>query len=361
MKCEDAGVFVSALCDGEVIPRAAAEHIGTCEVCHARFRDYAEMAAELRRVASMELKDEVRAHEWERVKRAKDSWWAKGWEDMRIPRFVFALLLMAVVVLGSSLVLVKARARNQETVLLLTAKPRSGGAMRCTLSLVDLKLASCEWFGPEHSFAFRVISRNGDRIQIGVRVGPSAAALKKPGGAALSMNGEEEKQYWLEPGKELEVAGPGAGTTVITGELTDHAPPLGFGPDEQLDPKPGELRFASPVLLRDKEVVQDFQGGTAIASDPSEAIEFYAPGDGLYRIALSQMEGAVEGSVAPGRVSFGLEGRSYTFLLAAPVTRSEHVWVLRDGNYQAPSEFRGHSFLATTKLSSAGAESPTKN
>lgn len=361
MKCEEAGVFVSALCDGEVIPRTAAEHIGTCEVCHARFRDYAEMAAELRRVASMELKDEVRAHEWGRVKRAKESWWAKGWESMRIPRFVFGLLLMAVVVLGSSLVLVKARARNQETVLILTAKPRNGDAVRCLLSLVDLKLASCEWFGPEHSFAFRVISRNGDRIQIGVRVGPSAAALKKPGEAALSMNGQEEKPYWLEPGKELEIAGPGGGTTVITGELTDHTPPLGFAPDEQLDPKPGELRFASPVLLRDKEVVEDFPGGTAIASDASEAIEFYAPGDGLYRISLSRMEGAVEGRVAPGRVSFALEGRAYQFLLAAPVTRGEHVWVLRDGSYQPASELRGHTFLGTTKVSHAVGEAPTKN
>src|SRR5437773_11907348 len=31
MKCEEAAEFASRLCDGQVIPREMAEHIGTCE------------------------------------------------------------------------------------------------------------------------------------------------------------------------------------------------------------------------------------------------------------------------------------------------------------------------------------------
>ncbi len=54
MKCEEAAEFVSALCDGEKIPRAAAEHVGECDVCATRLTEYAEMGAELRRVASLE-------------------------------------------------------------------------------------------------------------------------------------------------------------------------------------------------------------------------------------------------------------------------------------------------------------------
>src|SRR5215469_6179975 len=162
MKCEEAAEFLSRLCDGQAIPRAVAEHIRACDVCRARLNVYLGIGAELRRVASLESKGEVRAGDWERAERARPSWWSKGWESMRIPRFVFALLLMAVVALGSSLVIVKAHARNQGTVLMLTAKPPSEGAIHCALSVADLKLAACESFGPQHSLGFRIISVNGD-------------------------------------------------------------------------------------------------------------------------------------------------------------------------------------------------------
>jgi hypothetical protein len=53
MNCGEAAEFVSTFCDGETIPRAAAEHIGECKACHAQLREYAEIGAELRRVASL--------------------------------------------------------------------------------------------------------------------------------------------------------------------------------------------------------------------------------------------------------------------------------------------------------------------
>ncbi len=53
MKCEDAAEFFSALCNGQQIPREAAEHIGTCETCGGRLHGYLEMGMELRRVASL--------------------------------------------------------------------------------------------------------------------------------------------------------------------------------------------------------------------------------------------------------------------------------------------------------------------
>jgi negative regulator of sigma E activity len=53
MTCQDAVDFVSALCDGERIPREAAEHIGQCDDCRARLQDYAILGAELRRTASL--------------------------------------------------------------------------------------------------------------------------------------------------------------------------------------------------------------------------------------------------------------------------------------------------------------------
>jgi signal transduction histidine kinase len=65
MKCEEAAEFVSALCDAVSIPPEAAEHIGTCETCQARLKEYGEIGMALRRVASLESPEEVRARSWE--------------------------------------------------------------------------------------------------------------------------------------------------------------------------------------------------------------------------------------------------------------------------------------------------------
>jgi hypothetical protein len=351
MKCQEAAESVSRLCDGQAIPRDVAEHIGACDVCRARLNGYLGIGAELRRLASLELKDEVKAQDWERAAQTRPSLWSKGWESMRIPRVVFALLLMAVVALGSSLVVVKARARNQQTVLILTATPQTGEAIRCALSLADLKAAWCESFGFEHSFGFRIISEVGDRVQLGVRVGPGANALKMAGKVGLSLRDQEEKPYWFEPGQELAIAIPDSGSIMLTGKLTDHMPLLGSAPDEPIDPKQGELRFVSPVLLRDKEVVQDLEGASAMVTEANAAIDFYAPREGLYRISRSPLAGSVEGDVGHGRVSFVLNGHSYKFLLAAPVTREKHVWVLRDESYEPPEEVKQYGFLRVAKIS----------
>jgi hypothetical protein len=94
---------------------------------------------------------------------------------------------------------------------------------------------------------------------------------------------------------------------VVTGELMDHMPALvANGASEQMDPKPDEPRFVSPVLLRGKEVISDFQGASAIADKKQGEVEFYAPGEGLFHISLLPLEGAVEGHITMSRVSFDL-------------------------------------------------------
>jgi hypothetical protein len=356
MKCEEAGEFLSQLCDGQAIPHEAAEHIGGCEVCRARLNAYLGIGAELRRIASLEVKDQVKASDWKKVERARPNWWRKGWETMRIPRFVFALLLLAVVALGSGLVVVKARARNQGNKLLLTAKLASGQEMLCGFPMADEKPTYCKMFLRERSFEFRVLSRDGDRVLLGVRIGPAVAPDANP---ETAMNDIEEKQYWFEPGKELKIPVPGDGMMTVNGELTDYIPAMPLEADEPLDPKPGELRFVAPVLLRDNVVVQDYEGSVT-ATDKDQTIQFYAPGDALYRISLSPFGGAVEGIVKVGRVSFELNGHSYRFLLGAPATREAHVWVLRDPNYRPPSRLE-HGFVGTGKAPSTEGSSVTKD
>jgi hypothetical protein len=76
MKCEEAAEFVSAIYNGERIPRSAAEHVGRCETCHCRLKEYVEIGAELRLVASLELSEESGCGGWAEFQ-------PRNWESAR--------------------------------------------------------------------------------------------------------------------------------------------------------------------------------------------------------------------------------------------------------------------------------------
>lgn len=348
MKCEEAREFVSALCDGEMIPRSAAEHIGECKACRMRLKEFAEMGAELRRVASLETATEATVRDWKKTKKAMPSWLWKGRKTVRVPRFVFASLLVVIVALGSGLAILKVRAQNQGAVLMLRVTPPDGQTVQCALSLENPKMASCETLGPRFAFALRFIAKDGNRIEIGARLkswGPVSDGSLVTLDSLLA--GVEEHQYWFEPGQELKIPFSDSGAVVVAGALTDHMPTLlGAGTDEPMDPKPDELRFISPALVQGKEILFDFEGGSAIADGKDRGIEMYVPNVGLYRIALSPLKGAVEGRVERSRISFALNGHAYEFLLAAPVTRGERVWILVDRSFKPPSGLQ-HGFITT--------------
>ena len=146
---------------------------------------------------------------------------------------------------------------------------------------------------------------------------------------------------------------------MLTGELMDHIPPLvTSGNDVQMDPKPGELRVISPLLLRGKAVVYDFEGGNAIEKD--RGVRMYIPGEGLWVLSLLPLEDAVEGRINLNRISFEMTGRSYSFVMAAPIARSEHIWILHDANYRPPDGV-GNGFIGAADLTDLLSKSPAKN
>lgn len=352
MKCEEAREFASALCDGETIPRTAAEHIGQCEACRKRLKEFAEIGAELRRVASLVSKEGTIIPAWKKVERAVPSWWSKGRESMRLPRFVFALLMVAIVALGSGVVILRTRAQgqNQKATLFLTAALPGGQGVPCTLTLDDSRMSKCAAVAPGLAIEFRTITRDGDRIKLGVRVKAYNWTAAKKGSVVnldSSLDGVEEHSYWFEPGEELKIPLADSGTDVtITGTLLDHTAALiNMAPGESLDPKPDELRFVSPVLVQGKEIVCDFEGASSTAHGRAQGIEMYVPNEGLYHVALLPLRGAVEGKVEGSRVSFELEGSPYKFLLAAPVTRNEHVWILLDRDFKPSGEVAQHGYI----------------
>src|SRR5215813_5137492 len=122
MKCEDAVAFVSALHDGEKIPREVAEHVGACKECADLLAAYSTIGAELRRIASLAEPNGLKERAWDEKRAVQPNWWQKCLESVRIPRFAFALMLVAILLLSGGLVLVRARANTTESVLWLAAK-----------------------------------------------------------------------------------------------------------------------------------------------------------------------------------------------------------------------------------------------
>jgi hypothetical protein len=226
MKCEDASESISALCDGERIPREAAEHIGVCELCCARLRQYSEMGAELRRVASLEWAGEVKMHRGQ-SQRFSSNWWWRGWEPMRIPRFAFALLMVAVVLMGSSLVIGKVRAYTKGRLFMVIAKPAEGHTVLCGVSPAN-KDGVCESIRSEGTnggrglYKFRIISDDGERVQLGIRSARIYHQVSKD-----DLYNLPETTYWLKPGETLHIDVPGAGDMAVNVEEWDHYPSPG--------------------------------------------------------------------------------------------------------------------------------------
>ena len=64
---------------------------------------------------------------------------------------------------------------------------------------------------------------------------------------------------------------------------------------------------------------------------------YVKPGEGRYLVSVIPFDGAVEGTVHLGQITFSLEGHDYLLLTSMPITVSEHVWVKRERDFK-PSE-----------------------
>jgi predicted anti-sigma-YlaC factor YlaD len=147
MNCPQAKEFVSAVGDGDRIPREAAQHLDGCETCRDALKEYAEIGAELRRAASLESIDETPPMLWQEKRQAEASpWGQKSWQTARIPRLALALMLMAIAGLSSSLLILKTHAAAARQILVLTIKASNGygdGTTQCTMFTVPAESSPC--------------------------------------------------------------------------------------------------------------------------------------------------------------------------------------------------------------------------
>jgi hypothetical protein len=335
MNCNEAAEFVSALCDGETIPRWAATHIGGCEACKATLNEYIGMGAELRRIASLELVEESKPLAWAEKQQAKQTLWQKGWETMRIPKFAFVLLVAGIVALASSLAMVKVHAHADGTVVALKVQHDSDDLMPCALSAVNHKQTMCATYlivdQKPVGYRFDYLGRDGDRVKLGVR----SKIYPIPTGdmSINSFDHEPQKEYWFEPGKTLKVDVV-FGALSITGDWMDHMPAyFEEAVRHDLDPGPDTFRIWDPILLRGKKVVGETNTISTEATSKDKVVLYY-PGQGLFELFLSPQEGAIEGQAHDNRIDFKIDGKSYSIVTATPITRSDKIWILHTANYK---------------------------
>jgi hypothetical protein len=355
--CKEAAEFISALFDGEIIPPDAAKHIGACEACKLLLRDYAEMGAELRRLASIEIAQPAPSLQLEPRARQPRTFWQKGRETMKIPKFAFALLILAVIALASSLTVIGVGAHSSGDVLVINAElSGQNHPYTCVFDTTRRGPQPCTHIGRmNQSWAgiqFQLLARSGDRVQLGFRSKATPFTATNGRMSIFEVMSQPQAQYWFEPGETLKIDMQSVGTFAVTGEWMDHMPFFYRNPDlmgETMDPNADELRLVSPLLLRDKQVITDVSA-TAIATAPGDAVFVYIPPLGRYVISLEPMKGAVEANVSLNRITFEMNGQENVFVAGAPVTRAHTVWVLYEPDFKPPfPEMR--AFVSAGKLS----------
>jgi hypothetical protein len=340
MKCEETAEFLSRLCDGQVIQREAAEHIGTCQRCRARLNEYLGIGVELRRLASLEQAINLKPRSWETTPRVRLQWWRKGRTTMRIPRFAFAAMLVVILLLSSGIFLVRARTDAGGSVFVLTFKVLPEGYTRdCVITTdTNANTSQCGYRFPVKDgvlgLVFRFISRDGDRTQVGLK-----AMYKSPSSTFNfidDLKNVSERIIWLQPDQKNEIVVSSVGQIELAGEYLDHQPRILERPSETLEPQSDEFRVVAPVLIRGNEIVCNLSdnGNSIDNGDADATLMIYSPHDGRYLISRVPFEGAVEGSVRMGQIRFKLGGQDYLLLSAMPIVRSDHVWVSHDPEYR---------------------------
>ena len=333
MNCEKAAEFVSALCDGERIPREVAEHLGACEACKARLNDYVQMDLELKRMAIIAAPERVRGVSWGPQEITKSGWWQRWRESMRIPRFAFGLMVLAIASLGAGIAIV--RANNQERWFQFEVRTRNGGEAETGVMSAEpkepIQPGPVITHEPEGALAFivRVLGGTDGSEKLGVRaiwLPRNADQL----GIEEKVLGTPERDFWIIPGQRLSIPVKDYGEIEITGQLLDKLPDDQNPNEMRLYPKEGQFQVIGPqVFLVDGHVLSKGGGNGGRLSTKDSFFAYYSPHDGWYVFAFDAFPGATEGKINANQVEFTLNGRAYTLVAAAPIVDRSvtRIWV----------------------------------
>lgn len=329
MNCNEAAPFISALFDGERIPRETAGHLAACPDCCARLSDYVQMSVELKRIASETAPENVPTVSWGEQSSMKWKLWQFGREQMRISRFALALMIVAIATLSAGLMLV--RARDIWWFQMAIQFP-NGGDITQVFQSSELQTKPREavqhMTGSNLAYAIRLIDWKQGSVELGIRAQKFPEGLNSQSMLEQVRNAPEQIN-WFGQDRKLPIHVEGYEAFEITGELLTKAPD-DFPSLETYLPKPGELRLSSPVLLRNGRVVGDLNGATAYAGS-GWVDAYYVPHEGVFLFSAEPFKGAIRGKVQGSQVQFSSDGQSYQLLTGAPMVALEvcngRLWV----------------------------------
>jgi hypothetical protein len=265
---------------------------------------------------------------------------------MRIPRFAFALMLVALLVLSLSAGLFLTRAketyrwfqyevlgRDGKMIMAGAVPPNgegnpyydAGAGMRYSDGIV--------WF------KVRMMERMGDAEKIGVKAWWVPKGENRADERQVNM---PEQEFLYSPSKDLKIPVEGYGNLEIKGQFSPTLPEtVGRG----LYPEWGKFRIDPPVLLvRDRDVLGRFDSG---GGELSLAMSYFAYGQqdqGWYLFSAKPIEGAVEGTLTMNDIEFTLDGKRYSVLTADPIVFGRtRVWVkhyasIKDADPTSPGD-----------------------
>jgi hypothetical protein len=333
MNCSEAAECVSALFDGAPISREVAGHLSDCQECRVRLNEYAEMSAELRRMASAAAPQSIPEGQWRLAEPPAANWLKKWRGTMRIPRFAFALMVLSLVALSLFTGLFLTRAKETYRWFQYELSGRDGKMI--TRGTVPTNPGGNPYYDSEAGMSYadgtvwfhvRMLEQVGEAEKIGART------LWHPRGEPYGNQFYErlrrmpEREFLYSPGEGLKIPVDGYGNLEIKGHFESTLPEnvrMGLYPED------GKFRVNPPVVLvRGKEMLMkgDMGGGYASLDE-----SYFAYGDqehGWYLFSAKPIAGAVEGTLTMNQIEFELDGRHYFLFTGDPILFGRvKIWV----------------------------------
>lgn len=332
MNCDKAAECISALFDGEPISREVTAHLSDCEECSARLNDYAEMGADLREIANAAgTRQAIPQGQWKSVGPTAAVNWLMRWRGtMRIPRFAFALMVIALLALSTGLVLTRATTthrwfhyelfgRDGRKIMSGTAPTNPGGNPYYDVDGGMTYPDGVVWF------RIRIAEQIGEAEKI------AAKALWAPKGSNREafrerLNDMPEREFLYSPGKDLTIPVDGYGSLEVKGHFEAQLPAnvrMGLYPED------GVFRISPPlVLVREKELLMKGDVGGGYGSIDRYYFAYGNQSEGWFLFSLKPFAGAVEGTLKMNQIEFTLAGKSYFLFTGDPIMfGSVKVWV----------------------------------
>jgi hypothetical protein len=347
MNCAEAAECVSALFDGQPILREAAEHLSDCQECRVRLNEYAEMRAELRDLASVAAPAAIPEGRWRLAEPAAATNWLRRWrETMRIPRFAFALMILALLVLSTGLFLT--RAKETYRWFQYEVKGRDGKMIMGGTAPTNAKgnpyydgEAGMPYADGTIWFHVRILEQVGEMERIGAR------ALWIPRGEGRGdlferLRSMPEREFLYSSGEDLRIPVDGYGNLEIQGHFEATLPEnVRMG----LYPVDGKFRIDPPVLLvSGNELLGKFISGGGELSLDKAYFAYGQQGQGWFVFSSKPIAGAGEGTLTMNQIEFTLDGKQYSLFTGDPIVFGKiNIWVkhyasIRDADPTSPGD-----------------------